>query len=178
MMILAMSSIFWWFLWKLCTCGFLFWLGFVFTCHFVHHVYSFDHEMLMLNWKFLKFYMCNLDTLMKILVYGLWFLPFWIVRYDLIFGGVTMYVTPFLVQLVEFLCHAYWTWIDLDFCMLILMDVKFACDFSWNFWMHFLFVWEFLLCLTNCERFVSHDTICFGKSLVFIGWLWNLACVL
>ena len=140
---------------------------------FMHIAWYFDHEMMMLNWMELKFCMHNLDTLRNILVYGLWFFHSWIMRYDLIIGGVTICVTPFLSWLLNFCYHAIWTQNDLKFCMLTLLDVRFTCEFLWNIWMCFQFDWEFPFCLTNCGLFVSHDFNWFVKFLICIGWTWN-----
>ena len=101
-----MSTFLWIFFPDLCTVGFKNGLGFVLTCHFLHNAYHFVCEIMMLDPMELKFDMHNLDSFLVILVYSLLFLHFWIVRYDVIFGGVTMYVTPFLVHVLDFICHA------------------------------------------------------------------------
>ena len=71
----------------------------------------------------LKFYMHDLDSLLVILVYGFLFLSSWIVSYDVIFGGVTIGVTPCIIHVFDFIFHAYAIPIALEFCMLILLNV-------------------------------------------------------
>ena len=120
-MILMMSSIFWIFFQNLCTVENVFGLGFMFACHFLHLACSFDCEMMMVNPMNMKIDMHNLDSFLVILVYSLLFLHFWFVRYELIIGGVTMCVTPFLVHVADFIYHAIHLPIALNFCMMTLL---------------------------------------------------------
>ena len=75
--------------------------GFVHVC-ILPMLYHFDCEIMMIDPMKLKIYMLIVDTLIEILALSLHISHFWLLSYDVINGGVTMCVTPSLLDLLIF----------------------------------------------------------------------------
>ena len=92
------------------------------VCSCVSNLYlpcHFACEIVMLNWMRLKLFVLVLDTFRSILICALWFLSFWIVRYDFLNRGVTMCVTTFMSNVLIFVTMLY--------------EHELSCIFAWGY---------------------------------------------